>query len=60
MVGEAMTHSHRLDCIALALMILPVAGIVYGCLTRSDTMTLLAVGAIVAGVVVWVWNGRAS
>ena len=53
-----MTHSHRLDRIALALMILPVAGIVYGCLTRSDAVTLLAVGAIVAGVVVFVWNGK--
>jgi len=53
-----MTHPHRLDRIALALMILPVAGIVYGCVRRLDAVTFLATCAIVAGVVVWVWNGR--
>ena len=53
-----MTHPHRLDRIALALMILPIAAIVYGCVTQIDAVTFLATCAIVAGVVVWVWNGR--
>ena len=58
MVGEAMIHPRRLDRIAVALMILPVAAIAYGSVHRLDALTLLAVCAIVAGVVVWVWNGR--
>ena len=53
-----MTHPRRLDRIAVALMILPVAAIAYGSVHRLDALTLLAVCAIVAGVVVWVWNGR--
>jgi len=53
-----MTHPHRLDRIALALMILPVAGIVYGCVTQIDALTFGAVCVLVVGVVVWVWNGR--
>ena len=52
-----MTHPRR-DRIAVALMILPVAGIAYGCVTQIDAVTFLATCAIVAGVVVWVWNGR--
>jgi len=53
-----MTHSHRLDRIAYALMALPVAGIVYGCIHRLDAVTFGAVCVLVVGVVVWVWNGR--
>ena len=53
-----MTHSHRLDRIAYALMALPVAAITYGCVKHIDAVTFLAACAIVAGVVVWVWNGR--
>ena len=53
-----MTHPHRLDRIALALMILPVAGIAYGCVRRLDALTFGAVCVLVVGVAVWVWNGR--
>ena len=53
-----MTHSHRLDRIAVALMILPVAAIVYGCIRRLDALTFGAVCVLVVGVAVWVWNGR--
>ena len=55
-----MTHPHRLDRIALALMILPVAGIVCGCVKHIDAVTFGAACVLVLGVVVWVWNGRAS
>jgi len=53
-----MTHPHRLDRIALALMILPVAGIAYGSVHRLDALTFGAVCVLVVGVAVWVWNGR--
>ena len=52
-----MTHP-RLDRIALALMVLPIAAIVYGCIRRLDAVTFGAVCVLVVGVAAWVWNGR--
>jgi len=53
-----MTHPRRLDRIAVALMILPVAGIAYGCTHEWNGLVIGSVAVIMAGVALFVWNGK--
>ena len=52
-----MTHP-RLDRIALALMILPWIAVGYGVMCEWDGLIVGAVAVIMAGVALFVWNGR--
>ena len=53
-----MTHPRRLDRLAVALMLLPMFAIGYGCTHEWNGLVIGSVAVIMAGVALFVWNGR--
>ena len=53
-----MTHPRRLDRLAIALMLLPVFAIVCGCAHEWNGLVIGSVAVIMAGVALFVWNGK--